>query len=175
MTVHGSHTERRQTRRWAILATLLLGTTLAILDSSILNILVVPLMEAFQADLRTVKWALASYNVVLAMCMIGFGSLGDMVGRRRLYVLGQVVFVGGSALAAVAGGLWQLIVARALQGLGAAALAPNALALIRDTFPEGERGTVLGLWAAAVGLGGALGPIVGGVVGQAWGWRACFC
>ena len=173
MTMHGSP-GLSQTRRWLLLATMVLGTTLAVLDNSILNILVVPLMETFQADLRTVKWALTSYNVVLAMFMIGFGSLGDTIGRRRLYMLGQVVFVGGSVLAAVAGELWQLIAARALQGLGTAALAPNALALIRDSFPAGERGAALGLWAAAVGLGEALGFIVGGLVGQAWGWRALF-
>lgn len=124
MMVHGSHTGIGPARRWAILATMLLGTTLAILDNGILNILVVPMMETFRADLRTVKWALTSYKFVLAMFMIGFGSLGDTVGRRRLYILGQLVFVGGSVLAAVAGELWQLIAARALQGLGTAALAP---------------------------------------------------
>jgi MFS family permease len=71
-------------RRWAILATMLIGTTLAVLDSSILNISVVPVMEEFRADLRTVEWVLTSYNLAFAVFMIGLGSLGDTVGRRRL-------------------------------------------------------------------------------------------
>lgn len=153
---------------------MLTGTMLAILDSSILNILVLPIMEEFQADLRTVEWVLTSYNLAFAVFLIGFGSLGDTVGRRHLYVWGQAVFVLGSGLAAVASEPWQLIAFRAMQGLGAAALALNALALIVDHFPEGERGSALGIWGAAAGLGGALGPAVGGMVAQTWGWRALF-
>jgi EmrB/QacA subfamily drug resistance transporter len=173
MTIGGT-SEISRVRRWAILATMLSGTMLAILDSSILTVLVVPMMEEFKADLRTVEWVLTSYNLAFAVFLIGFGSLGDMAGRRRLYVWGQMVFVLGSGLAAVANGPWQLIAFRAIQGLGAAALAPNALALILDHFPEGERGAALGIWGAAAGLGGALGPTVGGMVAQTWGWRVLF-
>jgi EmrB/QacA subfamily drug resistance transporter len=174
MTTIGKAVENGRVRRWAILATMLTGTMLTILDSSILNILVVPIMAEFQASLRTVEWVLTSYNLAFAAFLIGFGSLGDTVGRRRLYVWGQVVFVLGSGLAVVASGPWQLVAFRALQGFGAAALAPNALALILDYFPEGERGSALGIWGAAAGLGGALGPTVGGMVAQTWGWRALF-
>ena len=153
--------EGSRLRHWAILATMLTGTMLAILDSSILNILVLPIMEEFQADLQTVEWVLTSYNLAFAVFLIGFGSLGGTVGRRHLYVLGQVVFVVGSGLAAVAGEPWQLIAFRAMQGLGAAALAPNALALIVDHFPEGERGSALGIWGAAAGLGDCGGAAPG--------------
>ena len=161
-------------RRWVLLATMLLGTTLAVLDSSILNLSVVPVMEEFRADLATVEWVLTSYNLAFAAFMIGFGSLGDAAGRRRLYVLGQVIFVVGSGLAAIATGPGQLIAFRAIQGVGAAALAPNALALIYDSFPESERGVALGIWGTAAGLGGALGSTVGGIVAQSWGWRWLF-
>ena len=85
-------------------AVMLMGTMLAILDSSILNILVAPIMGEFQTDLRSVEWVLTSYNLAFAVFLIGFGSLGDMMGRRRLHVLGQVVFVVGSGLAALASG-----------------------------------------------------------------------
>ena len=161
-------------RRWAILFIMLLGTTMAILDSSILNITILPLMEEFRSDLRTVEWVLTSYNLSFAVFMIGFGSLGDTAGRRRLYLLGLVVFVVGSGLAATATGPWQLIAYRAIQGVGAAALAPNALALIFDYFPERERGMALGIWGAAAGLGAAMGPAVGAVIAQGWGWRVLF-
>jgi EmrB/QacA subfamily drug resistance transporter len=161
-------------RRWLVLAAMLLGSTLATLSSGVLSVSVVPLMDEFRLDLRSIEWVLTSYNVVFAALMIGLGSLGDAVGRRRLYLLGQLVFVLGSGLASVAGGPWQLAAARAVQGAGAAALAPNALALIRDLFPEGQRGIALGIWGAAVALGGALGPAVGGVVTETWGWRAVF-
>jgi MFS family permease len=173
MTTGGAG-EVSRLRRWAILATMLSGTTLAILDSSILTIFVVPIMGEFQANLRTVEWVLTSYNLAFAAFLIGLGSLGDVARRRRLYVLGQLVFVVGSGLAAGASGPWQLIAFRAMQGLGAAALAPNALALMLDHFPEGERGVALGIWGAAAGLGGALGPTVGGLVAQTWGWRVLF-
>jgi MFS family permease len=132
MTTTGGACKASRLRRWAILATMLSGTMLAILDSSVLNILVVPIMGEFQANLRTVEWVLTSYNLAFAAFLIGLGSLGDVAGRRRLYVLGQVVFVAGSGLAAVASGPWQLIAFRAMQGLGAAALAPNALALMLE-------------------------------------------
>ena len=174
MTTIGRAVENGRVQRCAILVMMLTGTILAILDSSILNILVVPIMGEFQASLRTVEWVLTSYNLAFAVFLIGFGSLGDTAGRRRLYVRGQVVFVLGSGLAVIASGPWQLVAFRAIQGLGAAALAPNALALILDYFPEGERGSALGIWGAAAGLGGALGPTVGGLVAEAWGWRALF-
>ena len=141
---------------------MLLGTMLAVLDSSILNISTVSMLQEFRVGLSTVEWMLTSYNLVFAAFMIGLGGLGDAVGRRRLYVLGQIVFTIGSGLAAVTALPWQVITARALQGLGAAAPAPNALALILEHFPEDERGSALGIWGAAAGLGGALGPTVGG-------------
>ena len=162
------------TRRWLILAVMLLGSTMATLSSGILSVSVVPLMDEFRLGLRAVDWLLMSYSLVFASLMIGFGSLGDAVGRRRLFLLGQLVFVLGSAFASLAGGPWQLAAARAIQGAGAAALAPNALALIRDLFPAARRGMALGIWGAAVGLGGALGPVVGGMVTETWGWRAVF-
>src|SRR5262245_7294366 len=98
----GGTSETGRVRRWAILATMLSGTMLAILDSSILTVLVVPMMEEFNADLRAVEWVLTSYNLAFAVFLIGFGSLGDSAGRRHLYVWGQMVFVLGSGLAAVA-------------------------------------------------------------------------
>ena len=152
---------------------MLTGTMLAILDSSILNILVVPIMGEFQASLRTVEWVLTSYNLAFAVFLIGFGSLGDTAGRRRLYVWGQVVFVLGSGLAVIASGPWQLIAFRAIQGLGAAALAPNALALMLTTS---RKGSVGGPWGSGAPPRdwGALGPTVGGLVAQTWGWRALF-
>jgi EmrB/QacA subfamily drug resistance transporter len=156
------------------MAAMLLGSTLATLSSGVLSVSVVPLMEEFRVGLATMEWVLTSYNIVFAALMIGLGSLGDAVGRRRLYLLGQLVFVLGSGLASIAGGPWQLAAARAVQGAGAAALAPNALALIRDLFPQERRGIALGIWGAAVALGGALGPPVGGLVTETWGWRAVF-
>jgi MFS family permease len=102
MTTTKDTSEASRLRRWAILTAMLLGTMLAILDSSILNILAVPIMEEFQASLRIVESVLTSYNLAFAAFLIGLGSLEDTAGRRRLYMLGQVVFVIGSGLAAVA-------------------------------------------------------------------------
>ena len=161
-------------RRWAILGIMLLGSTMAILDSSILNVTILPLMSEFQSDLRTAEWVLTSYNLSFAVFMIGLGSLGDRAGRRRLYLLGLVIFLAGSGLAATATEPWQLIAYRAIQGVGAAALAPNALALIFDYFPESERGMALGIWGAAAGLAAATGPTVGAVIAEVWGWRVLF-
>lgn len=172
MTPVGEHVTRK--RRWAILSIMLLGTTMAILDSSILNVTILPLMSEFRSDLRTIEWVLTSYNLSFAVFMIGLGSLGDRTGRRRLYLLGLVIFLAGSGLAATATGPWQLIAYRGIQGVGAAALAPNALALIFDYFPESERGVALGIWGAAAGLAAATGPTVGAVIAEIWGWRVLF-
>ncbi len=150
------------------------GTFLAVLDSSILNISVLPILREFQADMAVLEWILTSYNLTFAMFLIGLGRLGDLAGRRRLYLVGQTVFVLGSVLAGLARGTGELVAFRALQGLGASALAPTALAILVETSPDEERGAALGVWGAAAGIGGALGPTVGGMVAEKLGWRALF-
>ncbi len=160
--------------RRVILGVMLGGTFLAVLDSSILNISVLPILREFQADMAVLEWILTSYNLTFAMFMIGFGRLGDLAGRRRLYLVGQAVFVVGSVLAGLARGTGELVAFRALQGLGASALAPTALAILVETIPEDKRGAALGVWGAAAGIGEALGPTVGGMVAQTLGWRALF-
>ncbi len=160
--------------RRVILGVMLCGTFLAVLDSSILNISVLPILREFQADMAVLEWILTSYNLAFAMFLIGLGRLSDLAGRRGLYLVGQAVFVVGSVLAGLARGTGELVAFRALQGLGASALAPTALAILVETFPEDERGAALGVWGAAAGIGGALGPTVGGMIAQTLGWRALF-
>ena len=153
---------------------MLAGTFLAVLDSSILNISVVPMLREFKVSLGAVEWVLTAYNIAFAVLLIPLGRLGDLGGRRRVFLGGQALFVVGSALAGIARGPLDLALYRALQGVGAAGLAPNALALILETFPDDEHGKVVGVWGAAAGLGGALGPTVGAMIAAAFGWRAVF-
>ena len=132
--------------RWAILGTMLLGTMLAVLDSSILNISTVSMLQEFRVGLSTVEWMLTSYNLVFAAFMIGLGGLGDAVGRRRLYVLGQIVFTIGSGLAAVTAAPWQVIAARApgprgrCAGAERACVDPRALSRGRTRVGSGDLG-----------------------------------
>jgi EmrB/QacA subfamily drug resistance transporter len=152
----------------------LAGTILSVLDSSILNISVLPILREFQTDMAALEWVLTSYNLTFAMFLIGLGRLGDLAGRRWVYLVGQAVFVLGSGLGGLARGTGELVAFRAIQGLGASALAPSALAILVETFPEEERGAALGVWGAAAGIAGAVGPTVGGMVADALGWRTLF-
>lgn len=127
------------TRR-IILGVMVAGTILSVLDSSILNISVLPILREFQTDMAALEWVLTSYNLTFAMFLIGLGRLGDLAGRRWLYLVGQAVFVLGSALGGLARGTGELVAFRAIQGLGASALAPSALAILVETFPRKSAG-----------------------------------
>lgn len=161
-----------QPGRWRSFATISVAVFISILDLFIVNIAFSDIRREFSdASLSELSWVLNAYAIALAALLVPFGKLGDVVGRKRVFQAGLLVFVAASALCAVAPSVELLIAARALQGIGAAALTPTSLGLVLPLFPAGERATAIGAWAALGGVGAAMGPPLGGLLVEAsWRW-----
>jgi EmrB/QacA subfamily drug resistance transporter len=151
------------------------GSFLAFLDATITNLAVPSLGSHFHVGVTAVSWVVTLYGVPFAALLAPAGRLADLFGRRRLFVAGAALFTLASLLAAVAPTLAVLLVARAVQGVGAALLIPASFAIVlADTAPE-RRAAAIGLWSASAGLAAVAGPALGGVLVDAVGWRALFC
>ena len=159
--------------RWG-LAGLALAMLLSSLGTSIANVGLPALASAFEVPFREVQWVVLAYLLSITTLIVGVGRLGDMVGRRRLLLAGIALFTAASAVAGAASGLWMLVAARAVQGLGAAVMMALATAFVGDTVPKARIGRVMGLMGTMSALGTALGPSLGGVLIAAFGWPAIF-
>jgi EmrB/QacA subfamily drug resistance transporter len=152
-----------------------LGTFMSLLDVSVVNVALPAMQHDLSAGFSTVQWVVDSYTLCLSALMLSGGSLADRYGRKRLYLGGLGVFTLGSLLCAVAPTTALLIAGRLVQGLGAAAVAPGALSLLVQAFPERrQQARMIGLWGACVALAVVAGPLVGGVLTDAFGWPAIF-
>jgi len=160
-------------RSWVLLVTIL-GSSVAFLEGSIINVALPAIQRGLGASVGEMQWIASVYTLLLAALTLAAGSLGDRFGRRRLFVVGLAILAAASAGAGVAENGTQLIVARAVQGLGGAMLVPNSLALLSAAFPKATRGQAIGTWSAFTALTGAGGPIVGGALVDAASWRAPF-
>lgn len=165
-------------RRWAILGVLMLSLLIVVLDNSILNVAIKTIstpeptgLGATQGDL---EWAINSYTLVFAGLLFTAGLLGDRLGRKRVLLAGLAVFGIGSVLAAESGSPVQLILFRAVMGLGAAFVMPATLAVLMNVFEREEQPKAIGIWAGGVGLAIAIGPITGGVLLDHFWWGSVF-
>lgn len=165
--------ERTPSVRWA-LAGLALAVLLSSLGTSSANVALPALADALNTSFQEVQWVVLAYLLAITSLIVGVGRLGDLTGRRRLLLAGIVLFTVASALCGVATLLWQLIAARAIQGLGAAIMMALAMAFVGDTVPKERTGRAMGLLGAMSALGTALGPSVGGLLISAFGWPAIF-
>ncbi|MES3020375.1 MAG: MFS transporter [Pseudomonadota bacterium] len=156
------------------LACLSLSVLLSSLGSSIANVGLPTLTQAFGASFQQVQWVVLGYLLAITALIVSAGRLGDLIGRRRLLMAGIGVFTLASALSGLAPTLWLLVAARALQGLGAAAMLALTLAFIGDTVPKERTGSAMGLLGTMSAVGTALGPSLGGMLIAAFGWRALF-
>ena len=148
---------------------------MAFLDVTIVNIAFPSIQSAFNdADLAELSWILNGYNVIFAALLVPAGRLADLLGRRRLFIFGLLVFTAASALCGAAPSVEFLIAARVAQAVGAAVLIPASLALLLPAFPLEERATAVGLWGAAGAVSAGIGPSLGGVLINAFDWRAVF-
>lgn len=161
-------------RRWAALGALALTSFLLLLQDTAISVALPALGRDLGLSLGGLEWVINAYTVALAALTLAAGRLADAHGRRRLFLLGIAVFAAASLLAGVAGTGWVMILARVVQGTGAALAGPAALAIIWSMFGPGKRGAAVGLWAGAASLGLGLGPIVGAVLNEALDWRAIF-
>src|SRR3954452_7671150 len=164
-------------RRWAILAVLVVSLLVVVLDNTVLNVALRTIADpvrglgASQTDL---EWSVNSYTLVFAGLLFTAGVLGDRIGRKRMLIIGLVLFGLASLASAYAMSPTQLIWARALMGIGAAAIMPSTLSIISNVFDPRERARAIGVWAGAVGLGVAIGPVVGGLLLENFWWGSVF-
>ncbi|MCB0914254.1 MAG: MFS transporter [Actinobacteria bacterium] len=151
---------------------LVVSLLIVVLDNTILNIALPTIQEDLQATQSELVWAVDSYILVFAALLFTWGVLGDKYGRKRILVIGLVVFAVASAASAFAPNAQALILFRGVMGVGGAAVLPVTLAIITVVFPPHERGRAIGLWAGAVGGAVALGPVLGGLMLQHPGWSS---
>ncbi|MGW5383331.1 MFS transporter [Nocardia sp. NPDC003963] len=145
------------------------------LDTTVVSVALGAIRSDLKTDVISLQWVVNGYTLVFACLMLTGGSLGDRWGRKRVMIVGLVIFCAGSVVSALAAGVSALIVGRAIMGVGAAASEPGTLSLLRHIYPrEQTRAKALGVWAAASGLALAAGPVLGGVLVHAYGWRSIF-
>ncbi|MBO3733972.1 MFS transporter [Glycomyces niveus] len=165
-------------RRWAILGVLVISLIVVVLDNTVLNVamktLAAPAPEGVEASQSDLAWMINSYTLVFAGLLFASGIIGDRIGRKRMLIGGLVVFGLASLLSAYASTPDQLIWYRALMGAGAAVMMPSTLSLLRNVFSAKEFPKALGIWTGAVGIGGAIGPIVGGALLEHFWWGSVF-
>ena len=165
--------EALDTRRWWVLAAVSLAAFMTYLDNNIVNVAIPTIQHSLHLSVSGLEWVVSSYLLTVAGLLLAGGRLADVFGRRRLFLIGMVIFTLSSLAAGLAGSGGVLIASRAVQGVGAALLMPATLAIIMATFTNArERSTAIGIWAAAGALALATGPALGGLISQHlhWGW-----
>ncbi|WP_334149782.1 MFS transporter [Microbacterium sp.] len=175
LTQAAPRTAPRSTRRWLALSILALAQFLVVLDASIVNIALPVLGRRLGMDTLALAWVITAYVLAFGGLLLLGGRLADRYGHRRVFLIGTAGFVAASALAGLSISSEMLLAARALQGVSAALLAPAALALLTQLFPDGaERTKALGVWGAVAGIGSAAGVLLGGVLTATLGWQSVF-
>jgi EmrB/QacA subfamily drug resistance transporter len=159
--------------RWILGATIL-GSSMAFIDGTVVNIALPALQQALNASVVDVQWVIEAYSLLLSALLLAGGSLGDQFGRRRIFILGIALFALASAGCGLAQTIRQLITARALQGIGAALLVPGSLAIISSSFAVEARGRAIGTWSGFSAVTAAVGPVLGGWLIEHVSWRAVF-
>jgi DHA2 family methylenomycin A resistance protein-like MFS transporter len=167
--------QQTRTQTTIPLLALCLGYFMTILDVTIVNIALVDIKEHLSANVTGLQWIVDGYALVFASFLLTGGALGDRRGSRTVYLAGLALFTLASMLCSLAPSLFVLQIARAFQGLGAALLVPNSLALLNTTFPDPKkRAQAIGIWAAVASIGALSGPLLGGFLVNAFGWRSIF-
>ncbi|MEA3064593.1 MAG: hypothetical protein QOJ27_1039, partial [Sphingomonadales bacterium] len=156
------------------LAASILASSLSFVDGSVVNVALPAIGADLHAHASGLQWIVNAYLLPLSALLLLGGAAGDRFGRRRLFLLGIALFALASALCALAPSLELLLAGRALQGIASAMLMPNSLALLGSAFAGEARGRAIGTWAAAGAVAGAVGPVLGGWLVGAVGWRSIF-
>jgi EmrB/QacA subfamily drug resistance transporter len=164
---------KEKTGAWVLAATIL-GSSMAFIDSTVVNVALSAIQSELKASAIDLLWVVESYGLFLAALILVGGSLGDLFGRRRIFAIGVAIFAAASVCCGLAINVRLLIVARAVQGLGAALLIPCSLALISASFDERERGRAIGTWSGLTSITMAIGPVLGGWLIEHASWRWAF-
>lgn len=147
---------------------------MAMLDNLVLGVALPSIQESFGASMSDLEWFMNAYTLAFSVLLIPFSVLGERFGRKRIFLAGVVLFTLGSALSGLSGSSIELIQARALQGVGGAAIVPLSLTLVNGAFPADKRAAALGIWSGISGLGLSIGPLVGGLIVEGAAWQLIF-
>lgn len=161
-------------RAWPALWSLVIGFFMILVDSTIVSVATPAIMKGLDADINQVVWVTSAYLLAYAVPLLITGRLGDRFGPKNLYLVGLVVFTAASAWCGLSQSVEMLIVARVVQGLGAALMTPQTMAVITRVFPPERRGAAMGLWGSVAGVATLVGPILGGVLVDTLGWEWIF-
>src|SRR5712691_1838795 len=159
--------------RWTLGATIL-ASSMTFIDATVVNVALPALQADLHATITDVQWVIEAYALFLGALILVGGSMGDQFGRKRVFLFGVTFFTVASVLCGIATSPGSLIVARALQGIGAAFLVPGSLAIISATFDDAERGAAIGTWSGFSAITTAIGPVSGGWLVEHVSWRAVF-
>ncbi|MGO1517657.1 MAG: DHA2 family efflux MFS transporter permease subunit [Arthrobacter sp.] len=166
--------KKPQPNKWAALAVLAAGLSMIVLDGTIVGVSLPTIITDLGLDLGDAQWVNSLYSVVLAALLLSAGRLGDRVGRRKLFVAGVVLFMAGSLFSAMADSSSSLILGRAIQGVGGAAVLPSTLASVNANFQGRDRAAAFGVWGAVMSGMAAVGPLLGGWLSSSVDWRWIF-
>ncbi|MFZ0882276.1 MAG: MFS transporter, partial [Candidatus Acidiferrales bacterium] len=159
--------------RWILVATIL-GSSIAFIDSTVVNVALPALQSSLHATVIGVQWVVESYGLLLAALILVGGSLGDLYGRRLMFLIGVGIFAAASIACGLAATIQQLVLARSIQGVGAAFLVPGSLSIISASFDEKTRGQAIGIWSGFTAITTAIGPVLGGWLIEHASWRWVF-
>jgi len=160
--------------KWWVFGAIAIGTFLSVVDHGSVLVALPSIERHFGSDLPTVQWIVVGYALAISVLILPMGRLGDMIGRRHVYVGGMVIFVVAAALAGASPNLGSLIASKIFQGVGSAMVQGSGMAMIISTFPGSERGKALGTHLSVVGTGAIAGPAIGGLLVSAFDWRSVF-
>src|SRR5206468_5827170 len=161
-------------RKWWTLAAMCFALFMIMLDNTVVNVALPSIQNDLHASLSALEWTVNAYTLTFAVLLVTGGRLGDIFGRRRMFLFGVVVFAVASATIGFSPNDAWLVGWRAVQGIGAAFMMPATLSIITNAFPPEERGKALGTWAGVSAMALAIGPVVGGFLAESVSWRAIF-
>src|SRR5882757_10031464 len=161
-------------RKWWTLVLVSVATFMLLLDVTIVNVALPDIQRELHASLSSLQWVVDAYSLTLAAFLLTAGSLGDRLGRRRVFTIGFAIFTFASLLCGISNDPTLLNLARGLQGIGGAGMFATSLALIGQEFQGKDRATAFGVWGATIGGAVAIGPLVGGVITEHLGWEWIF-
>jgi EmrB/QacA subfamily drug resistance transporter len=161
-------------RKWRVLTVVCVAVFMLLLDITVVNVALPDIQKELHTSFTDLQWVVDVYALTLATTLLNAGSLGDLMGRKRVFLVAIAIFTAASALCGAANSPLWLILARGVQGIGGAGMFAVSLAIISQEFHGRERGTAFGIWGATVGLAVAIGPLVGGALTTYVGWRWIF-
>src|SRR6059036_616499 len=163
-----------ENRKWWTLGAVSFGLFMIMLDNTIVNVALPSIQQSLGLKISELEWVVTGYALTFGALMLTGGKLGDLLGRRRIFVVGLVIFTLSSLACGLASGAEMLIAARVVQGVGAALMNPATLSIITATFPPRQRGMAIGIWAGVSALALAIGPLVGGAITEHVNWSWVF-